>query len=135
MLLGFLPRPHRLLVNSDKVDPDLLTSWGRVLDYEVDRPCVAPVERPFFDVVPCVFVRWVVVESPFQNVGVERNRYGALSTSTVTQLRQKAKHTCPNDAWVCHKDRELSNTLVSVYGVIHSSDSEREIQWIHVLLA
>lgn len=45
-------------------------------DLEVDRPRVAAVEGPFFDVVPDVFVRRVVVEGPFQDVGVERDGCG-----------------------------------------------------------
>ncbi len=44
-----------------------------MLDKEVDRPDVVSVERPFFDVVPCVFGWGVLVECPFEDVCIEGN--------------------------------------------------------------
>ena len=74
VLLRALSGPHRLLMDADEVDPDFAVGLrdGRwVLDDEVDRPRVVPVEGTLLDVMTGVLIWRVVVESPLQDMRVE----------------------------------------------------------------
>ena len=76
VLFRALSGPHRLLMNADEVDPDFAVGLrdGRwVLDDEVDRPRVVPVEGTLLDVMTGVLIWRVVVESPLQDMCVECN--------------------------------------------------------------
>lgn len=76
VLLRLLTGPHRLLMDADEVDLELaarLRGVWRELDDEVDGPGVVAIEGGLFDVMPGVFGGRVVVESPLEDVRVERD--------------------------------------------------------------